>query len=79
MSPPRHRFVKAREPSSEDDSSNSGQENNFVTGQDTMVSLPSGTTEQLPPRPATPEENDDMIKNDGLIQELKKVFICIIY
>ena len=73
MSPPSHRFVKAREPSSEDDSSNSGQENNFVTGK----VVPSGTTMQLPPRPATPEENDDMIKNDGLMQELKKVFIII--
>ena len=75
MSPPSHRFGKARQASSKDDSSDSGQENNFVTGQDTMVTSRSGTTIQLPPRPSTPEENDDMIKNDGLMQKLKKVFI----
>ena len=77
MSPPSRRFGKAREASSEDNSSDSGQENNFVTGQDTMVTSLSGTTMQLPPRPSTPEENDDMIKNDGLMQKLKKVFIII--
>lgn len=75
LSPPSCRFGKAREASSKDDSSGSGQENNFVTDQDTMVTSQSGTTIQLPPRPSTPEENDDMIKNDGLMQKLKKVFI----
>ncbi|XP_073249436.1 uncharacterized protein [Porites lutea] len=72
LSPPSCRFGKARKASSKDDSSDSGQENNFVTGQDTMVTSQSGTTMQLPPRPSTPEENDDMIKNDGLMQKLKK-------
>lgn len=71
MSP--HSFCKAREASSEDQSSDSGQENNFVTGQDTTVD----TTMQLPPQPAAPEESDDMFKNDGKIQELKEVFIII--
>ena len=75
MSPPSRRFGKARQASSKDDSSDSGQENNFVTDQDTMVTSRSGTTIQLPPRPSSPEENDDMIKNDGLMQKLKKVFI----
>ena len=75
LSPPSRRFGKARKASSKDDSSDSGQENNFVTGQDTMVTSQSGTTMQLPPRPSSPEENDDMIKNDGLMQKLKKVFI----
>ena len=75
LSPPSRRFGKARQASSKDDSSDSGQENNFVTDQDTMVTSRSGTTIQLPPRPSTPEENDDMIKNDGLMQKLKKVFI----
>ena len=79
MSPPSRRFGKARQASSKDDGGDSGQENNFVTGQDTMVTSQSGTTMQfeLPPRPSTPEENDDMIKNDGLMQKLKKVFIRI--
>ena len=75
LSPPSRRFGKARQASSKDDSSDSGQENNFVTDQDTMVTSRSGTTIQLPPRPSSPEENDDMIKNDGLMQKLKKVFI----
>lgn len=69
-----HSVCEAREASSEDNSSDSGQKNNFVTGQDTTVD----TTMQLPPQPAAPGESDDVLNNDGEMQlELKEVCIII--
>ena len=68
-----HYFFLCREASSEDNSSDSVQKNNFVTGQDTTVD----TTMQLTPQPDAPGKSDDILKNDGKMQELEEVFIII--
>ena len=64
-----------REAVSEEDGhhGNSHQENIFVTRQDTTATSQSDTTMQLAPRRTTLEENDDIIRIDGLVRNLKKV------